>query len=67
MEQTVNLDFIKQRRKELNITQSEMAEKLGMGSNVSYCKYETGAYRFNADIIPRLASALRVPIKKIFL
>lgn len=63
----VNTNYIAQRRKELGLTQEEMAKKLGMNSAPAYNKYEKGIYKFNADIIPSLLSTLKCRLEDIFL
>ena len=63
----VNTDFIATRRKELGLTQEEMARNLGMNSAPAYNKYEKGIYKFNADVIPSLLHVLKCGIDDIFL
>lgn len=63
----LNLDFIAKRRRELQITQVEMSERLGMGGAHDYCRYENGIYKLNAEKIPDLAKALKCPIKELFI
>ena len=63
----VNISYIAARRKELGITQEEMAKKLGMNSAPAYNKYEKGTYQFNAIVIPALLDALQCGINDIFL
>ena len=63
----VDLAFIANRRKELGLTQADMAEKLGMSSAPAYNKYEKGTYKFNADAVPLLANALNCEVADIFL
>ena len=63
----INLQYIVARRKELGLTQAEMAHKLGMNSAPAYNKYEKGFYKFNADVIPSLLDALQCGINDIFL
>ena len=64
---SVNLNYIVTRRKELGITQAEMAKRLGMNSAPAYNKYEKGFYQFNANIIPALLNTLQCEINDIFL
>ena len=64
---TVNVDYIATRRKELGLTQEELAKKLGMNSAPAYNKYEKGIYKFNADVIPALLEALQCRFDDIFL
>ena len=63
----INLTYIANRRKELGITQKNMAKKIGMKSAPAYNKYEKGIYQFNANIIPSLATALQCNINDIFI
>ncbi|OIJ12694.1 transcriptional regulator [Anaerobacillus alkalilacustris] len=63
---TLNLDFIKQRRKELNISLQDMAIKLGFKNASTYMKYERGEYSFKADHLPLLAFELRCNIENFF-
>ncbi|MBR0288405.1 MAG: helix-turn-helix transcriptional regulator [Selenomonadaceae bacterium] len=63
----VNTDFIATRRKELGLTQEEMAKNLGMNSAPAYNKYEKGIYKFNADVVPSLLRVLKCEIDDIFL
>lgn len=67
IENTINLDYIAQRRKSLGFTQGTMAQKLGMSSAPAYNKYERGIYKFNADIIPLLVKTLQCELSDIFL
>lgn len=62
----INLNYIKARREALKITQNEMAEKLGFSNSSVYCKYENGAYKFNAETLPMLAKILKCKIQNFF-
>lgn len=42
----VNVNYIAARRKELGLTQEELAKKLGMNSAPAYNKYEKETYQF---------------------
>lgn len=64
--QELNLEYIMKRRKELGISQLEMAEKLGFKTSSSYLKYEKGIYAFKADQLPALAKALNCKITDFF-
>lgn len=66
-ENSVNLEYIAARRKELGFTQGTMAEKLGMSCAPVYNKYEKGIYKFKAEIVPLLARTLQCEITNIFL
>ena len=67
IQSSVDTDFIASRRKELGLTQKEMAKNLGMSSAPAYNKYEKGIYKFNADVIPSLLKILKCGIDDIFL
>lgn len=57
-----NLTYIARRRKELRLTSSDMANMLGFSNASVYWKYEHGVYKFNAEVLPSLAKALRCSI-----
>lgn len=63
---TVDLAKIKQRRKEMRINQQEMAETLGFKNASTYCKYENGFYKFDANHIPVVAKKLKFKVSDIF-
>lgn len=60
-----NLAYIQKRRKDLELTCGEVAEKLGMTIS-SYNRYERGIYKFNADTLPLLAKTLKCNIKNFY-
>ncbi|CDF04922.1 dNA-binding helix-turn-helix protein [Megasphaera elsdenii CAG:570] len=62
----VNLEFIKKRRKELHITQAEMATALGLSSSSGYNHYENGNRRFTANIMPMMAKILKCSIENLY-
>lgn len=62
----MRLDFIVYRRKKLGYSQAVMAEKLGFANASVYCKYERGEYKFNGDILPKLAKILKCKISAFF-
>jgi transcriptional regulator with XRE-family HTH domain len=64
--QSLNLDFIKNRRQILEISLQEMAEELGFKNASTYLKYETGTYSFKADQLPVLAKVLKCTILNFF-
>ena len=66
-EKILNLKYIAERRKELGLTQEEMAKKLGMNSAPAYNKYEKGVYKFKATAIPTLLDTLNCEVSDIFL
>lgn len=63
---TLNLDFIKKRRVELNISLQEMAENLGFKNASTYLKYENGTYAFKAEQLPLLSKILKCNITDFF-
>lgn len=65
--QTLNLGYIKDRRIQLEKTQQEMAESLGMKNASTYLKYENGTYAFKAEQLPLLAKALKCKITDFFI
>ena len=67
IQNTINVEYIAARRKELGLTQEELAKKIGMNSAPAYNKCEKGIYKFNADVIPALLNALQCRIDDIFL
>ena len=58
-----NLSYIAKRRKELRLTIYDMAQALGFGNASVYWKYEQGVYKFNAELLPKLAEILRCRIE----
>lgn len=64
--QTLNLNFIKQRRQTLNLSLQEMAEKMGFKNASTYLKYENGTYSFKADQLPLLSKTLQCRITDFF-
>lgn len=61
-----NLAFIKDRRKELGLTNQQMATELGYRNGSTYHKYESGDYLFKAEKLPVLAKALNCSIEDFF-
>jgi transcriptional regulator with XRE-family HTH domain len=64
--QTLDLEYIKNRRQSLDISLQVMAESLGFKNASTYLKYENGTYAFKADQLPILASVLKCQIKDFF-
>lgn len=64
---TFNLDFIKQRRQELEITLQDAAESMHMKNASTYLKYEKGAYSFKAEQLPLLARTLNCSPEDFFI
>lgn len=61
-----NLEFIKNRRKELGITTTEMAQALGFKNSSTYWKHENGRHKFKAEMIPLLAKILQCEPQNFF-
>lgn len=61
-----NLELIKQRRLELEMTLQETAEAMDMKNASTYLKYENGTYLFKAEQLPLLAKVLQCSIEKFF-
>lgn len=53
------MNYIKERRKEIGMTQGQLAEKIGV-SQAALCSWEKGEYRPKMDKIRLLADALQV-------
>ncbi|MFT8610544.1 MAG: helix-turn-helix transcriptional regulator [Liquorilactobacillus nagelii] len=66
MNATIDLKLIKERRKQLKFTYSEMATSLGLKSPDKYYRRENGEYHFKATELPVLSKKLDIPIEKIF-
>ncbi|MDM5233346.1 helix-turn-helix domain-containing protein [Lysinibacillus pakistanensis] len=61
-----NLDFVKQRRQELNMTLQEAADTMEMKNASTYLKYENGTYLFKAEQLPLLANMLKCSEENFF-
>ncbi len=62
----MNLDFIQNRRLELDITLLELAKVLGFKNASTYMKYEKGNYTFKANHLPLIARVLDCKIEDLF-
>lgn len=62
----VDLSYISQRRLELGITLQAAAEALGFKNASNYLKYESGEYKFRAEMMPALANILECDVQKFF-
>lgn len=63
----INLDYIRKRREDLNLSQMDLGWALGMKSGApAYNKYEKGSYRFKAEHLPKLAQVLHCTIDDFF-
>lgn len=67
MTTSLNLNFIKQRRKDLGLTQQQMAEAIGLAASEKYSRRENGKYKFQVNELPILAKKLKVPIKNLYI
>lgn len=63
----VNLELIKQQRKNLGYTNLEMAQALGLATSEKYLRRENGEYNFKAVELPALSAKLHIPLEKIFI
>lgn len=62
----LDLKYIKERRNKLDLSQQEVANKLGFKNASTYLKYENGSYQFKADMLPKLAKILETNITNFF-
>ncbi|MDC6155679.1 helix-turn-helix transcriptional regulator [Bacillus albus] len=62
----LNLDFIQNRRLELDITLLDLAKVLGFKNASTYMKYEKGNYTFKANHLPLIARVLDCKIEDLF-
>ena len=63
---TLNLKFIKERRKKQRFTLQQAANMLGLSNGSVYYKYESGIYAFKAETLPMLANILSCSISDFF-
>lgn len=63
---TLNLNYIKCRRQELELSLQEMAEVLGFKNASTYTKYEKGEYAFKAIHLPLLEKELKCNMGNFF-
>lgn len=61
-----DLAYIAERRKALGLSCQKMAELMGFSGHSVYWKYEHGDYKFRADMLPTLATALRCNVKNFY-
>ncbi|GAY74232.1 helix-turn-helix domain-containing protein [Lentilactobacillus kosonis] len=66
MQNPIYLERIKNRRKELKITQLEMSQKLGFKSPSTYYKYESGEYTLKVDTLQQISKILKVDYSYFF-
>ena len=65
-DKTLNLQYMRSRRQELNISLQEMAEALGFKNASTYLKYEMGDSAFKAIQLPVIAAKLNCQIENFF-
>lgn len=58
--------YIKARRKELHMTQAQLAEKMGLADTGSISTYECDKVSVNADMLKSLSNVLEVPVSYFF-
>lgn len=58
--------LIKLRRKELHMTQAQLAEKIGLADTGSISTYECDKVSVNADMLKSLSNVLGVPVSYFF-
>lgn len=63
---SINLKFIKSKRKEKNITLQQMANILGYKKASTYSNYENGIYSIKANMLPVLAKTFECEIKDLY-
>lgn len=62
----LNLEFIKNRRNEIGLSQQFIANELGFKNASTYLKYENGDYAFKAEALPLLAKVLDTELENFF-
>lgn len=62
----INLRLIRDSRESKGVTQTHMAQVLGLPATDKYSRRESGTYRFKATEIPVVAKELGIPLEKIF-
>lgn len=63
----VNLEIIKEKRKDKKYTINDMANKLGLANGSVYWKREVGQYKFKPEEVMMVSKILGIPFKKLFL
>lgn len=64
---TINLELIREKRKEKGYTMNQMARKLKLTNESMYSKRENGHYKFKAEEIMMLSKILDIPMNHLFL
>lgn len=63
----INLELIKNKRKEKGLNIDEMAEILRLTNGSMYWKRENGDYKFRAEEVIILSTTLDIPMDSLFL
>lgn len=63
----LNLNLIKEKRKEKGYNIDEMAYKLGLTNGSMYYKREAGDYKFKPEELMMVAEILEIPFNELFL
>ena len=63
----LNLNLIKEKRKDKGFNIEDMARKLKLTNGSMYYKREAGHYKFRAEEVMMLASILEIPMDQLFL
>jgi transcriptional regulator with XRE-family HTH domain len=58
-------EFIKERRRSLEMSQRELAERIGLKTASHLCEVETGTRPLAEEYLPRMAEALGVPLSEL--
>ena len=61
-----NLEFIKNRRKQLGLSAASVSEMLGFKNSSAHWKHENGVHKFKAETIPLLAKILQCKPQNFF-
>ena len=61
-----NLEFIKNRRKQLGLSVANVSKRLGFKNSSVYWKHENGVHKFKAEMIPLLAQILQCKPQNFF-
>lgn len=66
MQYQVNIDLIRKKRIEKNITLERMAMQLGIDNKASYYRREIGETNFKSAELPIISQILGISLEKIF-
>lgn len=62
----IDLEYMRNKRIELNLSQQYLANELGFKNASTYLKYENGDYAFKADMLPILAKIFKTDMENFF-